>query len=117
MWSIIDLSVINTNREESSNTTYSKIYPAPPVEDAVTNSISAFFLPHFPQQPTIVTEAWANYLKPFVSAFNTSVIDILMSPHSPDALQDPKGLVSTVEEALILLLANGLSNTGATGTP
>ena len=116
MSSVIDLSVINTNGEGSLNTTFSEIYPTPPAEDKATNSISAFFLPYFPQQPIFVTEAWVNYLNPFVSALNTIVIDILLSSHSFDALQDPEGLASAAEEALILLLVNGLSNIGATGT-
>lgn len=116
MSSVVDLSVINTNREESLNTTVSEIYPAPPAEDKATNSISAFFLPYFPQQPIFVTEAWANYLNPFVSASNTTVIDILMSPYSPDSDQDPEELVSTAEDALILLLANDLFTIGAKGT-
>ena len=108
--------VLNTNGEESLNTTFSKTNPIPPAEDKATNSISAFYLPYFPQQPILVTEAWANYPNPFVSAFNTTVIDILMPPHSPDGYQDPVEAVTTAQEALILLLANGLSNIGATGT-
>ena len=44
------------------------------------------------------------------------MIDIIISPHASDSYRDPEGLVPTAEGALILLLANGLSNIGATGT-
>ena len=114
--SVIDLSVVNTNREERSNTSYSETYLVPPGENEAGNSVNAFFLPYYPQQPIFVTEAWANYLNPFISALNTTVIDVLMSPHSPDALQQTQELIANAEEALYLLLANGLSNIGATGT-
>ncbi|KAI4260961.1 MAG: hypothetical protein L6R42_003830 [Xanthoria sp. 1 TBL-2021] len=115
MTSIIDLSTTNTAIGDDLHTNYSSVYQLPPAEGKASNTVSAFFLPYFPQKPIVVTEDWARYLNPFVSAVNKTVIDILMSPE-PGARPGPEGFISTAETALILLLANGLSNIGAAST-
>ena len=116
MSSVVDLSVANTNREDNSNTTYFDSYFSTPAEQKASDIVSAFFLPYFPQKPIFVTEAWANYLNPFVSALNTTVIDVLLSPYPPDSLVGLEELAYAAETSLLLLLANGLSDIGATST-
>ena len=75
-----------------------------------------YALPFFPEKPIIVTEAWANYLNPFVPALNTTVIDALMSTNMPAGGLDSLDQVATADWALAGLLANGLASIGATST-
>ena len=73
-----------------------------------------FDLPLFPGKPVIVTEDWANYLNPFVSALNATVIDILMSTDSPVAQLSTVQQIDIAQWALTGLLTNGLASIGAT---
>ena len=116
MSSVVDLSVNNTDKAVRLNTRYYRMDLLPRAEEETSNSVCAFFWPFFPQKPIVVTEAWANYLNPSISALNTTVIDALMSPDAPDNLRSPEGLIGKAEAVLLLLLATGLSNIGATGT-
>lgn len=85
-------------------------------ESSASDSVVNYYLPYFPEKPVIVTEAWANYLNPFIPALNTTVIDALMSTYKPAGELDSLAQVRIADWALAGLLANGLSSIGATGT-
>ena len=80
------------------------------------SSVCLFDLPLFPEKQIIVTEAWANYLNPFIPAVNTTVIDALLSTNLPVRELTFNQQIITAEWALAGLLANGLASIGATGT-
>ena len=84
-------------------------------EDLADERIKTFHLPFFPEKPVLLTEAWANYMNPFVPALNTTVIDALMSTNSPAAQLSTIDQITTAKWALTCLLANGLASIGATG--
>ena len=85
-------------------------------EALATNSTVNYWLPFFPEKPLIVTEAWANYLNPFVPALNTTVIDALMSTWKPTGGLNPKDQTVVADWSLAALLVNGLASIGATGS-
>lgn len=85
-------------------------------ENLAVGSVVSYGPPFFPEKPITVTEAWANYLNPFVPALNTNVIDALMSTNLPARELSSKQQVTTAEWALAGLLANGLASIGATST-
>lgn len=85
-------------------------------ESLASDTVVAFGLPFFPKSPITVTEAWANYLNPFVPALNTTVINALMSTWKPVEELSSVELTITAKAALAGLLVNGLASIGATGT-
>ena len=86
----------------------------PEAEDLAASSVAAYYWPFFPEKPIIVTEAWADYLNPFVPALNATVLDALMSTNSPAGELTSEQQVATAGWALAGLLANGLASIGAT---
>lgn len=84
-------------------------------EAAAESWNSGYYLPFFPQKPIIIIEAWANFLNPFVSALNTTMIDALMSTNKSAAEMSSLDQIDTAKWALAGLLINGLANIGATG--
>lgn len=82
-------------------------------ESIAEERIVQYDLPFFPEKPVIVTEDWANYLNPFVSALNASVIDSLMSTYKPAAQMSHLDQQIVAKCALAGLLANGLASIGA----
>ena len=85
-------------------------------ETSAAGSVVNYDLPFFPEKPVIVTEAWADYLNPFLPASKTTVIDTLMSTNVPVRELSPADQIETAKWALAGLLANGLASIGATGT-
>lgn len=113
--SIIDPSAINQYNTQANQSVpfWSSDLEA---ETQAAASDNDFDLPFFPNKPIIVTEAWANYLNPFVPALNTTVIDALMSTWKPAGDLDPIAQMAIADYALAGLLANGLATIGATST-
>ncbi len=112
--SVVDLSA--SSREKGYNSNTSHEYGVTQAESEASDSVSYYFLPRFPEKRVIVTEAWANYLNPFLPGFNRTVIDALMSTNSPAEELSSLAQVDTAKWALTGLLANGLASIGATGT-
>ena len=87
----------------------------PEAEDLAASSVAEYYWPFFPEKPIVVTEAWADYINPFVPALNTTVVDALMSTNEPAGELTSEQQVATAGWALAGLLANGLASIGATG--
>lgn len=113
--SFIDLSAIDQNINPI-NQSQDNSGDSSQAESIADSAITWFDLPFFPEKPVIVTEAWANYLNPFVPAINTTVINALMSVQQPAGGRSIRGQVIIAKWALAGLLANGLASIGATGT-
>ena len=105
---VVDIAPFNRSADTGSIAT--------PAESAADGTVSTYLLPFFPEKPIIVTEAWANYLNPFVPALNTTVIDALMSTNAPAGELSSLQRIDIAKWALAGLLANGLASIGATGT-
>ena len=114
---IIDLpDIVDLNDLDNINSSTNPGNGTSPAENAADYTVTAYSLSFFPKKPIIVTEAWANYLNPFVPALDTTVIDALMSTYKPTGEQDSLQQIATAKLALSGLLANGLASIGATGT-
>ena len=106
--SVVDPSVLQPDA------VYGEFGGAPvPAERNAADRTNYYALPIFPGKPVIVTEDWANYLNPFVSALNATVIDTLMSTNLPTAQLPTLDQIATANWALIGLLTNGLASIGA----
>ncbi len=112
--SVIELSA--TSRRTGYNNNISLDYEATQAEVEASSTVNFYFLPQFPEKRVIVTEAWANYLNPFLPALNTTLIDTLMSTNSPAGELNSLAQIDTAKWALTGLLANGLASIGATGS-
>ena len=112
--SVVDLSAASRKVVYSSNISHE--YDASQAEGEAKTGLTYYLLPQFPEKRVIVTEAWANYLNPFLPALNTTVIDALMSTNSPAGELSSLAQVDTARWALTGLLANGLASIGASGT-
>ncbi len=91
-------------------------YITPTAESLDVSGLTYFSLPLYPEKPITVTEAWANYLNPFVPALNTTVIDTLMSTPKPVRELKSEDQIGIAKWTLAGLLANGLASIGATST-
>ena len=111
--SVVDFSVFPDEAFSRSSSDYSGVTQAE--SKAVASAIN-YDLPYFPEKPIIVTEAWADYLNPFVPALNTTVIDTLVSTCKPAAELSSLDRITVAKWALAGLLANGLASIGATST-
>ena len=111
--SVVDLSVPGSTPLNRSDPNALQLSQA---ESAAASTYDVYYLPFFPEKPIIVTEAWANYLNPFLPALNTTVIDVLMSTYKPAAELNSLDRIDIAKYALAGLLANGLASIGATGT-
>ncbi|CAD6577447.1 MAG: hypothetical protein ASARMPRED_008282 [Alectoria sarmentosa] len=112
--SLVDLSAIpNQTPFNESSPNFNELSQA---ESAAGDSVCNYYLPYFPEKPVIVTEAWANYMNPFIPALNTTVIDALMSTNQPVEELLSQNQIVVAKWALAGLLANGLASIGATGT-
>lgn len=85
-------------------------------ETSSADTVVFYNRPFFPEKPVIVTEAWANYLNPFVQGLNRTVIDFLMSTDVPIKELNPRRQTFIAKYALAGLLANGLSSIGTTSS-
>lgn len=112
--SLVDLSV--APHDDPMNRSEPESHIVSQAESTAHGQVSYFDLPSFPQKPIIVTEDWANYLNPFISGLNTTVIDALMSTYKPIEELSSLDQISLAKWALAGLLANGLASIGATGT-
>ena len=114
--SVVDPSSIIPKFLDSLNQSIPGVDTTSLVEVIAGDSVTNYYLPSFPQKPIIVTEAWANYLNPFVPALNTTLVDVLMSTvGSPRELKS-SDQTTLADWVLAGLLANGLASIGATGT-
>lgn len=86
---------------------------SPQAEAIAADSVISYWLPFFPEKRITVTEAWADYLNPFVPALNTTVIDALMSTPKHTSELTSIGQTLVADWALAALLANGLASIGA----
>lgn len=119
--SVVDLSITpGDNRFFAFNQSDPALDNLSQAESAAGTSVVDYDLPFFPENPVIITEAWATYLNPFVPALNRSVIDILMSTWKPagelDSNQQSNQQLYIAKWALAGFLANGLASIGATST-
>lgn len=113
-------SIIDSSAIQQYNTPYNQSGPEDNIqseaEAIAADSVVNYWLPFFPEKPIIVTEAWANYLNPFVPALNTTVIDALMSTWKPTGELTPRRQIVVADWSLSALLVNGLASIGATGS-
>lgn len=91
---------------------YDSVFQA---EVRAADDVDNFFAPSFPEKPVIITDAWANYLSPFVPSLNTTVMDALMSTYQPTGEFQIELEVIIAGWILAGLLTNGLSSIGANG--
>ena len=117
--SIIDLSVVqqvdDTSNPNGPPGDPTKENAGGAAETIAADSVVNYLRPFFPGKPIIVTEAWADYLNPFVPALNTTVIDALMSTAMSVRDLDSTSQTLLAKNALTALLANGLASIGANG--
>ena len=88
-----------------------KLTNIPVYETAQTETNGEYFdyhLPNYPQQPINITRDWAEYLNPTIASLNTTVMSVLLQQQ----LFSCTPRVS-VEQALVSMVVNGLSKTGA----
>ena len=106
----------STNNGSSFNSSRASAIGVTRAESEANAAVIQYNPPYFPKKPVIITEAWATYLNPFISALNTTVIDALMSTAQPVEELTPVQQTIIARWALAGLLANGLASIGATGT-
>ena len=84
-------------------------------EIIAADSVISYVRPLFPSKSIVVTEAWADFLNPFVPDLNTTIIDALMSTAQSARNLTSRGQNRIANCALTALLANGLASIGANG--
>lgn len=103
------LSQVTTPESVLDFAALEKLTNAPPAEGVALTANAYFALPVFPQRTVTVTEEWAAYLNPSIPSLNTTLFHHLMASNITSIR-----LATNVKIILAGLLANGLSNIGAT---